>query len=866
MKQNWASRAAVVGIFSAAMILGGLPGCAKSTGFKAGTYKGTAAGKNGDVTVEVVLSSTAIEKVTVTDQKETKEIAAGALESIPAAIVKAQTPKVDTVSGATITSNAIIEATTAALKSAGVDVDQLAAAESHKNVAVTYTAGTYTGTGKGYNGPINLSVTFSKDGITDIDYSDNKETNHIGTPAFDYLVADAKEANGSGIDSVSGATFTSKGFKDALSDAAEKAKASDLDGFKSNTYVHEAQKAIDETFDVVVLGAGGAGMATAVQSAQNGNSVVVVEENAEIGGNTVASGGQFQSVQKYLVWDEANPDATTGEYKGVTYDKVKEAAGNISVLKTILNWNEDAFNGDYFKDKEFVAGDIATLSKAGVHAEYLPTLQALKKEIKAYIDWAQPQLDAGKAETELPLFSTVNLHIFQTYYGGLRQNSEKTEWVYGNYNLVSQFINGGQDLKGWLEDQGALFDESIQPTIVGALWNRENDFKGSDLDGDGKADADGKVASGKTVWSTYFAPTKNTLTKTVANASSNKIMLRTKAESLIMENGKVTGIKATQYDGTEVTLHANKGVVVATGGFAANIDRVMSTNTYWADGDITSSTQTTNRSSLVGDGIDMATAVGAGTTGMGYTQLMPISWVDNGDLAFGGGNYAIYVNPTTGKRYVNETGERDVLSLGEFENGVSFDGSNGTVIEIANSNQSIPGPYPYGTAKDTDLTNWESDVENRQYTRTVDQLGDLFQSLGFKCTEEEIRSTIEEYDKALMSGKSTELDPAKTGWTALIGNAQKDANGNYDPSTYTLDGVKLKIRLLAPSTHHTMGGVTIDENRHVLDTNGNIIKGLYAAGEVTGGIHGGNRLGGNAIVEIFVSGRTAANAIVADNK
>jgi urocanate reductase len=300
MKQNWASRAAVVGIFSAAMILGGLPGCAKSTGFKAGTYKGTAAGKNGDVTVEVVLSSTAIEKVTVTDQKETKEIAAGALESIPAAIVKAQTPKVDTVSGATITSNAIIEATTAALKSAGVDVDKLAAAEEHKNVAVTYTAGTYTGTGKGYNGPINLSVTFSKDGITDIDYSDNKETNHIGTPAFDYLVSDAKEANGSGIDSVSGATFTSKGFKDALSDAAEQAKASDLDGFKSNTYVHEAQKAIDETYDVVVLGGGGAGMATAVQSAQNGNSVVVVEENAEIGGNTVASGGQFQSVQKYL--------------------------------------------------------------------------------------------------------------------------------------------------------------------------------------------------------------------------------------------------------------------------------------------------------------------------------------------------------------------------------------------------------------------------------------------------------------------------------------------------------------------------------------------------------------------------------------
>ena len=71
---------------------------------------------------------------------------------------------------------------------------------------------------------------------------------------------------------------------------------------------------------------------------------------------------------------------------------------------------------------------------------------------------------------------------------------------------------------------------------------------------------------------------------------------------------------------------------------------------------------------------------------------------------------------------------------------------------------------------------------------------------------------------------------------------------------------------MAPSTHHTMGGLKVDVNRHVLDASGKIIPGLYAAGEVTGGIHGGNRLGGNAIVEIFVSGRTAANAIKADNK
>ena len=109
-------------------------------------------------------------------------------------------------------------------------------------------------------------------------------------------------------------------------------------------------------------------------------------------------------------------------------------------------------------------------------------------------------------------------------------------------------------------------------------------------------------------------------------------------------------------------------------------------------------------------------------------------------------------------------------------------------------------------------------------------------------------------------------DVGKAIASRTVGNVQTDAEGNYLPDTYDLEGTDLIVRLMAPSTHHTMGGIVVDTQRHVLDADGNIIPGLYAAGEVTGGIHGGNRLGGNAIVEIFVSGRTAANAIVEDNK
>lgn len=102
------------------------------------------------------------------------------------------------------------------------------------------------------------------------------------------------------------------------------------------------------------------------------------------------------------------------------------------------------------------------------------------------------------------------------------------------------------------------------------------------------------------------------------------------------------------------------------------------------------------------------------------------------------------------------------------------------------------------------------------------------------------------------------------GWRGDPGEVEQDENGKYKPETYKLD--QIRVRFMAPSTHHTMGGVMVDAQRHVLDNDGNAIAGLYAAGEITGGIHAGNRLGGNAVTEIIVSDRTAAQAIEADNQ
>lgn len=708
-----------------------------------------------------------------------------------------------------------------------------------KKTDLQFKAGSYTASAQGYNGEVTIEATFSENAITDIQIQEQKETAHVGDSAYPILIEDIIVANGTGVDGVSGATFTSIALKNAVNAAAEAAEASDLDTFKNNTVTHQAKDEITGTWDVVIVGAGGAGMMAAAQAAQNGDTVLIIEKNAEMGGNTLVSGGAYQSTFDAVVWDPENPDATSGEYNGETYEKVTNDAGRIDTLKTILDWSEEPFDGTVDEAHPFVAGDIALNAQRGVHEEYLPTLLALKDEIRAYLAWAQPQLDSGTSETKLTLFSTINLHVFQTYYGGLRPNRENTEWIYGDVDLVRQFVEGGQEIKDWLEAQGASIDQSRAYTLIGCLWQRENAVNGGTVDG--------QFYEGK--WGGYFAVPANTVLK--AN-EANQIMTRTTANELITDDtGRVIGVKATQFDGTPVTVNANKGVIIATGGYGANIGMVQSTNDYWEDGFIANNIGTTNRSSLKGDGITMAQAVGAATVGEGWTQMMPLGWVDNGNLAGGAGENVIYVNPETGKRYVDESAERDVLSEGGFENGMSEAKAKelglkyvpGIYVEISNVGT---------TAGSGGFNNLPDDVEGRMIFRSVEETAELI-----GCDAETLRQTIMDYDNYVM-GVAKELEVEKLSYRGTVGQVEVDDNGNYLPETYSLD--KIRVRFLAPSTHHTMGGLVTDTDRRVLNENDEAISGLYAAGEVAGGIHAGNRLGGNAITEIIVSGRIAGNS------
>lgn len=853
-----------------AMLVAACGGGAPSDGTQLanGKYSADALNVESTITATVTVKGHKISAVSVKDNGNTYAQYTSPYTVVPKRIVDAQSTDVDGVTGATYSSDAVKKAVDMALAQARGEKPVPA-----RNAALSFTPGTYTGSGKGYGGQVQARVTFSETGITDIRVGQQRETAHVGDVAFQTLPARIIAANGLNVDAVSGATMSSFGLKEAVLDAADQAGVTNRKAFIDNSVKVEPGAPVDDTWDIVIIGGGGAGLCAGAQAAQDGNTVLIIEKNAELGGNTLVSGGVYQSVDHSLVWDINNPTATSAKgFDGRMHNKVRATVGCVNDLKVIYNWSEEPFDASYYKDHEFVAGDIVELSKHGVHPEYLQTLKDLKKEIKAYLAYAEPQLAKGTPENQLMLFSTTNLHIFQTYYGGLRQNTAKDEWIYGEYPLVKQFIEEGEQLKPWLMQMGVGFSDS-QSTLVGALWYRGNTMNGCTTDADG----DGSTERYQGNWGSYvMAPLA-----VVNNADKhNRVMRETSANELIFENGRVTGVKAKMADGTQVTAHARKGVIIATGGYAANIQKVLKTNKYWSRQYLSPNIGTTNRSSLRGDGIDMAQKIGAATVGEGYTQLMPLAYIADGAIAFGGVENAVFISTKTGKRYVDECSERDVLSLNGFKNGIDLEGRHGVYFYITPGFGGFGGGFGGfggggfggfgggfggggGANANASAAAPARRFNGRDWSGKASELPELFDELGIKLDAEVVKNSIREYDMAVMEGR----EPAPVGKrhaTGIIGSARRGADGKYDTSTYNIDDANLSIRVLAPSTHHTMGGLKIDLDRRVLDENGKAIPGLYAAGEVTGGFFGGNRLGGNALTECMASGRIAAKGIEKD--
>lgn len=301
------------------------------------------------------------------------------------------------------------------------------------------------------------------------------------------------------------------------------------------------------------------------------------------------------------------------------------------------------------------------------------------------------------------------------------------------------------------------------------------------------------------------------------------VITNMKAEELIKnKDGRVVGVKATM-DGSEYTFNAKGGVVLATGGFGANPEMVKKYNPK-----IDERFKTTDAPGSTGEALYMAERAGAELVNMGYIQTYPICDPLSGaieliaDARFDG---AIMLNQE-GKRFVEELQRRDVLSEAILNQTGQYCWVlwNDNIGKISNTVKAHANEYEAFT--------------KQGIMTTCDDL---------KCITDFTKIPFDQLQKTVkrvsdMAGKGNDKD------------------FNHRAGLMDMQQGKYYVIKAVPSTHHTMGGVRINEKAEALTAEGKVIPGLWAAGEVTGVTHGTNRLGGNAYTDIIVFGRIAGEA------
>jgi fumarate reductase flavoprotein subunit len=413
---------------------------------------------------------------------------------------------------------------------------------------------------------------------------------------------------------------------------------------------------------------------------------------------------------------------------------------------------------------------------------------------------------------------------------------EKMSVIGGNTNKASAGMNAAetkfQKLKGIVDSKDLFYKETMiggknknnpellryfvenAPDAIDWLDNNGIELSGITTTGGMSIDRTHRPASGAAVGGFLISG----LVKNI-NRRGIEVMLDSNVTEIITENNKVVGVKVTEEDGSIQTIKA-KAVIIATGGFSANREMVEK---YRPD---LKGFVTTNHKGATGSGIMILEKLGAGTVDMKEIQIHPTveqttSYLISESIRGGG---AILV-AQKGKRFVNELDTRDKVSA-----------------EIIN----LPEHYSY-ILFDQQVRDENRAVEeyvSHNLVVQADSINELAQKLSIDA--DILNETIERYNH-------------------FVNNKQDEDYGRTTGMRHPINKAPFYAIKIAPGVHHTMGGVTINTETQVLDTDKKVIQGVFAAGEVVGGVHGANRIGGNAVADIIIfgmqSGKQAADYI-----
>ncbi len=589
---------------------------------------------------------------------------------------------------------------------------------------------TGTGTAKGFGGDVTVTITLKDGVITKVEAVGNDETDGIGKNVIAEWPQAFIDYDGI-VDTYTGATFASitrAAFIEAALAALQDAGVNPEDFMRE--YVETAAEDMVIDTDVLIIGAGGAGMTAAITAADAGMKVVVLESQPAVGGNSVKSTGGMNAAK--TSFQDANE---FGEEAGV--EKTLAAAKD--------NWADNE------------------------------TITALAAKV-------QEQWDAYKADPQ-GYFDSTDLFALDTIIGGKGINDPE---------LVNTLVSNTADAIDWLASQ------DIKLTDVASFGGASVKRIHRPLNEEGKV-----VSVGA-----YTVPLLEAACQKRENIT---LMTDTTATALVPdENGACIGALAMGKTGNSITVAAD-AVVLTTGGFGANLDMVEA---YKPE---LKGFMTTNAAGIQGLGILMAADLGAATVDMDQIQIHPTVQADTASLITEGlrGDGAILVNKN-GERFIDEVGTRDVVSAAEIAQPDSF---SWLVVDH----------------KMVDASSVIQGYINRGLMLSGDTYEALAEALGIPA--DTFAATMNTWN-----GYVAEKNDPDFGRTSF-------AN--------PLDTAPFYAVKVTAGIHHTMGGLKIDPETHVIDESGKIIPGLFAAGEVTGGVHGGNRLGGNAVADFVVFGRIA---------
>lgn len=328
----------------------------------------------------------------------------------------------------------------------------------------------------------------------------------------------------------------------------------------------------------------------------------------------------------------------------------------------------------------------------------------------------------------------------------------------------------------------------------------------------------------------------STLQKKIATMPNIEVLTGAAAKKLILAEGStdpptVTGVELQMADGETVSVYSS-AVVLTTGGFSAShkmlkrfapgMEKYPTTNGAWAQG----------------EGVLMSEAIGVDLTLMDKVQLHPTGFINPKDRDAGTrflapeairGSGAVLLNKD-GKRFVNELTTRDKASAAML----AQPGQEAYMLLFEDGIKAMAGELPFYKHMGI-VTTTESVAEAAKF-----------------CNFNDPQALLDELNEYADIAAGKKEDP--------FGKVTFPYPIQRIPSVDT--PMQIVAMEVAPTVHYTMGGVKITDKTEVIHNSGKIVPGLFAAGEVSGGLHGANRLGGNSLAECVVFGRVAAQNAV----